>query len=96
MDIRIHENLVCDEGSIFNQWIYGNFLILFFKRFYLFFREREREGEREGEKHQYVRETSISCLSHALSWGPGTQARHVPQLGIEPVTFWFTGWHSTH
>ena len=30
-------------------------------------------------------------LSHAPDWGPGTQHRYVPSLGIEPVTLWFTG-----
>ena len=39
---------------------------------------REGGREREGKKHQCVRETSISCLSHAPNWGPGGQPRHVP------------------
>ena len=40
------------------------FLIFIFKRFYLFiFREQAMEEERE--KQQCVRDTSISCLSHA-------------------------------
>ena len=30
------------------------------------------------------------CLSHAPYWGPGPKPRHVPQLGIELVTLWFT------
>ena len=30
-----------------------------------------------------------------LTW-PGLQPRHVPQLGIEPVTLCFTGQHSIH
>ena len=30
------------------------------------------------------------CLSHTPYWGPGPQPRHVPQLGIEPATLWFT------
>ena len=64
---------------------------------YLFvFRERGREGEREGEKHQCVRETSISCLFYAPNQGPGLQPRHVPSLGIEPATSWFTGLLSIH
>ena len=55
-----------------------------------FLRERGREGERG-------RETLVcGCLSHAPYWGPGPQPRHVPRLGIEPVTFQFTGWHSIH
>ena len=38
----------------------------------------------------------MGCLSHAPNWGPGPQPRHVPRPGIEPMTFWFTGWHSIH
>ena len=40
--------------------------------------------------------TSISCLLHTPSQGPGLQPRHVPWLGIEPGTFWFMEWCSTH
>ena len=36
------------------------------------------------------------CFLHAPSWGPGLQRRHVPWLGIKPVTLWFTGRHSIH
>ena len=43
-----------------------------------------------------VRDTSFGCLSHAPSWRPGLQPRHVPRLGIEPATFWFSGRHSIH
>ena len=41
-----------------------------------FLRERGKGGRKEGEKHQCVRETSISCLSHAsqLRTKPTTQA----------------------
>ena len=28
--------------------------------------------------------------------GPGPQRRHVPWLGIEPATLWFSGQHSVH
>ena len=64
----------------------------FFKTLFIYFlREQGRKGEREG------RETSMcGCLSHAPYWGPGPKPRHVPWLGIEPVTLWFTGWHSIH
>ena len=34
------------------------------------------------------------CLSHAPYWGPSPQPRHVPWLGIKPVTLQFTGRHS--
>ena len=36
------------------------------------------------------------CFSHAPCWGPGPQPRHVPWLGIELATLWFTGWQSVH
>ena len=36
------------------------------------------------------------CLSLAPYWGPGPQPSHVPWLGIELVTLWFTGWHWIH
>ena len=43
------------------------------------------------------RETSMcDCLSCAPYWGPGPQPRHVPWLGIEPVTLGFSGWCSVH
>ena len=62
-----------------------------FLGFYLFtFRKRESEWEREGEKQ--VRDTWIGSFSHAPYWGPGQQPRHMPWLGTELVTFWFTGW----
>ena len=64
---------------------------------YLFtFRERGREGEGKWVKCWCVRETLISCLLHGPNQGPGPHTRHVPQLGIEPVTFWFAGWCSIH
>ena len=36
------------------------------------------------------------CLSCASYLGSGPQPRHVPWLGIEPATLWFTGLHSIH
>ena len=35
-------------------------------------------------------------LSHTHYWGPGLQPRHVPWLGIEPVTLWLAGQHALH
>ena len=35
-------------------------------------------------------------LLRAPNWGPGLQPRHVPWLGIKPVTLWFAGWYSIH
>ena len=54
---------------------------------YLFtFRKRGREGGKQG------RETLMcGCLSHAPNQGPDPQPRHVPWLGIEPVTIRFAG-----
>ena len=55
----------------------------------LFF-SRERERKRG-------RETSMcGCLSCTPNWGHGPQPRHVPWLGIEPVTLWFLGQRSVH
>ena len=64
----------------------------FFLRFYLFiFRQKGKDGEREGEKYQRV------VTSHAPpNWGPGSQSRHVPWLGIEPATLWFAGGCASH
>ena len=36
------------------------------------------------------------CFSRAPYWGPGPQPRHVPWLGIEPATLWFSGRPSIH
>ena len=36
------------------------------------------------------------CFSNAPNWGPDPQPRHVPWLGIEPITLWFIDWHSMH
>ena len=40
------------------------------------------------EKHWLV------ACSTPPDWGPNPQARYVPWLGIEPATFWCTGWYS--
>ena len=73
-------------------------VIFFFKDYliYLFLREWGREEEQEREKHQYVRDTSVSCLSYDSNWGPGLQPKHVPWLGIELVTPWVASWCSIH
>ena len=48
------------------------------------FRERRREEKRERERH-------INWLPLAYApTGPNLPPRHVPSLGIEPVTFRFT------
>ena len=68
-------------------------VILFFKKdfTYLFLDRGEgREKERERNINVWL------PLMHTPYWGPGLQPRHVPWLGIEPVTLWFTGWRSIH
>ena len=62
----------------------------FFEDFIYLFWER-REGRKKG------RETSMcGCFWCTPYWGPDPQPRHVPWLGIEPVTLWFTGQTSIH
>ena len=59
------------------------------KRFYLFiFKEK---SDRETSLHQCV---VASCVTP--HWGLSPQSRHVPWLGIEPVTLWITGRHLIH
>ena len=51
----------------------------------------------EGREKERERNVCVcGCLSCAPYWGPGLQPRHVPRLGIEPVTLWFTGWCTVH
>ena len=64
--------------------------LFFFKILFIYFREG-KGGRKKG------RETSMcGWLSCAPNWGPGPQPRHVPWLGVEPVTLWFAGQHSVH
>ena len=76
---------------IFKEWDMGSFIFYFFKDFIYSFLEREEGKEKERETS--LGGNSISCAPY---WGPGRQPRHVPQLGIKPVTLWFAGWHSIH
>ena len=66
-------------------------LIFSFFLIYLFL-ERGEGKEKERERNINV----CGCLSCTLKQGPGLQPRHVPQLGIEPVTLWFAGLRSVH
>ena len=52
----------------------------------------EGKGGRQRERNIRV----WWVLSCAPYQGPGPQSRHVPWLGIEPVTPCFAGWHSIH
>ena len=71
------------------QWISYVCVHIFFNLIYLFL---ER-----GEGREKERKTSMcGCISWTPYWGPGPQPRHVSWLGIEPVTFLFTGQHSIH
>ena len=69
------------------------FMILLW-RFYLFL--KILFISRKGETHQSTRGTSTGCPLHTPNRGPGPQPRHVPWLGIKPVTFWIAGQHSVH
>ena len=86
------------EKCICSLWRYmsGYYLFIlsihscpFKKRFYLFnFR---------GEGKEIGRETSkCGWLSYAPYWEPGPQPRHVPWVGIELATLWFSDWCSIH
>ena len=80
----IHENGVLRE----NQSDFQEMCLIFFvfKDLFVIFREWGR-----------ARETSMcGSLSHTSYQGPGLQPRHMPWLGIELETFWFTGQHSIH
>ena len=67
----------------------------FNKRFYLFI-FREKGGRKRG-RETAMWERNIDWLPPACpNQGPGLQPRHVPWLGIEPVTFLFAGCCSIH
>ena len=80
-------------GNMFIWNLYPFFIWImwvFKKRWFVYLfisRERGKEGERGTE-------TSISCLSHILNWGPGPQPSHVLWPGIEPAIFQSAGWCS--
>ena len=59
--------------------------------YYLFiFRERCREGQGEEEKHQWgEKHRAFAASPMGPDWEPNLKPRHVPSLGIEPVTFHF-------
>ena len=65
--------------------------ILFLKDFIYLFLEKGEGKEKERERNINVW-SSLTC-SH---WEPGPQPRHVPWLGMEPPTLWFTGPCSIH
>ena len=66
----------------------------FFLRFFVYLLLERGEGrEKERERNINVWEIHRVVASHTPPiWGPGTQPRHVPWLGIKPAaTFWFAG-----
>ena len=65
--------------------------LFFLKIFIYLFVERGEGREKERERN-----ISVWLHLHAPYWGPGPQPKHVPWLGIEPATLWFTGQHSIH
>ena len=65
--------------------------VVFFKGFIYLFLER---GERRRKGRE--RKSLCGCLSHAPHWGPGSQPRHVPWLGVKMVTLCFAGQRSIH
>ena len=95
----------CLQRTSFWCWVFSVFLFVFyllisfffFKILFGFRREgREKERERNSNVSTFVRDTWISCLSHAPNWGPGLQPRHVPWPGIKLITFQFAGQSSIH
>ena len=66
-------------------------LYSFFKDFIYLFLERGKWREKERERN-----INVWLPLARPYWGPDPQPRHVPWLGIELVTLWFTGRHSIH
>ena len=64
-----------------------------FEKDLLFFKNLDREDGREKERERNI---NVWLPLVCPNCGPDPQPRHVPWLGIEPVTFWFAGQHSMH
>ena len=77
-------NSVILKSHIRKKIFYHNTIVFLKILFYLFL---ER-----GERKEKERERNINVWLPLIQphWGPGLQPRHVPWLGIEPATFWFT------
>ena len=88
--------VIC-EPQIYKAQIIESYLLpekrrVLFCLFVCFIYFREGKGGRKRG-----RELSMcSCLGSAPHWEPGPQPSHVPWLGIEPVTLWFTVWRLIH
>ena len=78
-------------------FIFWIFFKLTLQNFYFYFLNCTYFSLDRGEGREKGRETSMcDCLSCTPYWRPGLQPSHVPWVGIEPATLWFTGWHSIH
>ena len=77
------------SGVLCFNWFSCILLGLFKEDFIYFYRGGGREKERE-------RNISVWLPLMYPHWGPGLKSRHVPWLGIEPVTLWFTVQCSMH
>ena len=78
-----------------SQWIGLCIYLFIYFRFYLFL-ERGKGRKKERKRNIDVWKITLAASHSPPNWGPGPQPRHVPWLGIEPVTFWFAGQHSIH
>ena len=80
--------------SFFN---YLPYLWIFKKDFVYLLLEKEegRKKERERNIDMLERHQSVAFPVPPV-WGPAPRPRHVPWLGIKPVTFRFTGQRSIH
>ena len=86
-----YRSLPCSVPPVASHLALDKIQSSFFKNLFIYLFLERGEGRERG------RETSMcGCLSHTFHWGPGPQPRHVPWLGIEPVTLWFADWHSIH
>ena len=80
--------LISQETSL--QPFFPKFLI--FKRDFIYlFLER-----REGREKEMERNIDVWLPLARPLLGTWPQPRHVPCLGIEPVTLWFSSWHSIY
>ena len=84
--LGIEPVIFCFTGPCSIHWAIPARAGIFFIYLFSFIDSRERRREKERERIIAVRETISGCLA----WPQlGTQPRHVPWSGIEPVTFWF-------
>ena len=72
----------------------------FKKKFIYLILERGKGKKKERERNMVwflsTWEKRCACLLRTSYWGLGPQPRHVPWLGIKPLTLWLAGPNSTH